>query len=121
MRVHASAGLGASRARAVTAGGAAEGRVKGRAAPPDGRHPQPPAPGIEASAVGRVTLHDIRHISATLPMAAGAGPKKVSHDLGRAGVALTLDLYCLTVEEMHERASGKLEGVLFPEKRAGAG
>ena len=76
---------------------------------------------LAAAAAKRVTLYDLRHTFAILSIAAGVEPKKVSHDLGHASVAFTLDVYCHMVEEMHDQASGKLEGVLFPEKGAKAG
>jgi integrase len=72
-------------------------------------------PVVEAAKISEdFTLYGLRHTFATLSMAAGVSEKKVSHDLGHATVAFTLDTYVHLVEVMHLEAEGKLAGMLFP-------
>ncbi len=61
-------------------------------------------------------LYDLRHSFATLSLAAGVEPKKVSYDLGHESVAFTFDTYIHIVEMMHLDAEGKLQSILFPKK-----
>jgi integrase len=41
----------------------------------------------------RVTLHDLRHTTASLAISAGANVKAVQRMLGHASAAMTLDIY----------------------------
>jgi integrase len=40
-----------------------------------------------------VRLHDLRHVAATLALAAGADPKVIQAILGHAGILLTADIH----------------------------
>ena len=46
-----------------------------------------------AAGIPRVTLHDLRHTSASLAVSAGANVKAVQRMLGHASAAMTLDIY----------------------------
>ncbi|HEX8653193.1 MAG TPA: tyrosine-type recombinase/integrase [Pyrinomonadaceae bacterium] len=62
-------------------------------------------------------LYDLRHLCATLLLAAGENPKVVSERLGHASIVLTLDTYSHVLPSMQQAATGKLESILF--KRTG--
>ncbi len=55
-----------------------------------------------------VRLHDLRHTSATLALAAGIHPKVVSERLGHSSIAITLDLYSHVIPGLQEEAAEKL-------------
>ena len=48
---------------------------------------------VVAAGIPRVTLHDLRHTSASLAVSAGANVKAVQRMLGHASAAMTLDVY----------------------------
>jgi integrase len=48
---------------------------------------------IKKAQVPKITLHDIRHLNATLLMINGENPKVVAERLGHSDVSVTLDLY----------------------------
>ncbi|MGH9919825.1 MAG: tyrosine-type recombinase/integrase, partial [Nitrososphaerales archaeon] len=50
-------------------------------------------PAVNASGVGPLRLHDLRHTCASLAIAAGADVKVLQRMLGHASAALTLDRY----------------------------
>lgn len=66
----------------------------------------------------RIRLHDLRHTSATLALAAGIHPKVVSERLGHSTVQLTLDRYSHVVDGIHEAAAEQLGDVIFGVDRA---
>jgi integrase len=55
-----------------------------------------------------VTLHGLRHGSATMQLAAGIAPKVVSQNLGHATVAFTMDTYTQVLEELLDDAAEAL-------------
>jgi integrase len=61
----------------------------------------------------RFRWYDCRHTCATLLLAAGENPKVVSERLGHTKVAFTLDRYGHVMPGMQEKASEKLEAILF--------
>jgi integrase len=61
----------------------------------------------------RIRLHDLRHTSATMALAAGVHPKIVSERLGHATVSMTLDIYSHVVHSMQEEAAERIGDVLF--------
>ncbi len=61
----------------------------------------------------RFRWYDCRHTCATLLLAAGENPKVVSERLGHATVAFTLDRYAHVLPGMQERATNRLEEILF--------
>ena len=50
-----------------------------------------------------IRLHDLRHLHATLGLAAGVHPKVMSERLGHSSVTITLDLYSHVTETMQAR------------------
>jgi integrase len=58
-------------------------------------------------------LYDLRHSCATLLLAANENPKVVSERLGHASITLTMDTYSHVMPDMQQRASEKLEHMLF--------
>lgn len=60
-----------------------------------------------------IRLYDLRHTCATLLLMAGENPKVVSERLGHASVTLTLDTYSHVLPDMQDRATAKLEAILF--------
>ncbi|MCA1567399.1 MAG: tyrosine-type recombinase/integrase [Acidobacteria bacterium] len=67
----------------------------------------------------RIRLYDLRHICATLLLAANEHPKVVSERLGHASITLTLDTYSHVLPTMQEGASQKLEAMLFKKAKRG--
>ncbi|HUY52659.1 MAG TPA: site-specific integrase [Streptosporangiaceae bacterium] len=52
-----------------------------------------------------VRFHDLRHGAATMLLTAGVEPKVISHILGHATVAFTMDVYTEVAEELAESAA----------------
>ena len=66
-----------------------------------------------------ITLHDLRHTSASLALAAGVHPKVVSERLGHANISITLDLYSHVIEDMQSEAAEQIGALLFGEATRG--
>ena len=60
-----------------------------------------------------VRFYDLRHTCASLLLTAGENAKVVSERLGHAGITITLDTYGHVMPGMQERATERLEGLLF--------
>jgi integrase len=60
-----------------------------------------------------IRLYGLLHTCATLLLAAGENPKIVAERLGHNSVTMTLDTYSHVLPDMQERATGKLEAILF--------
>lgn len=58
-------------------------------------------------------LYDLRHTCATLLLSAGENPKVVAERLGHANISMTLDTYSHVLPSMQQRATEKLEDMLF--------
>lgn len=58
-------------------------------------------------------VYDLRHSCATLLLAAGEHPKVVAERLGHATTTLTLDTYTHVLPGMQERATERLEEMLY--------
>jgi integrase len=63
----------------------------------------------------RIRLYDLRHSCATLLLIADENPKVVSERLGHSTIVLTLDTYSHVLPTMQERATAKLEKLLYAE------
>ncbi len=61
----------------------------------------------------KLRWYDLRHTCATLLLAAGENPKVVAERLGHSTVTLTLDTYGHVLPGMQERATERLEALLF--------
>lgn len=60
---------------------------------------------VREAPVPVIRLHDARHTSATLDLAAGTHPKVVQEKLGHANISLTLDLYSHVMPGMQASAA----------------
>jgi integrase len=68
---------------------------------------------VAAAPVPRIRLHDARHTSATLDLAAGTHPKVVQEKLGHANISLTLGLYSHVLPGMQEAAAAARGTLLY--------
>jgi integrase len=59
-----------------------------------------------------IRLHDLRHTHATLGLAAGINPKKMSERLGHSTVAFTLDVYTAAVPELDHDVAETIAGLV---------
>lgn len=66
----------------------------------------------EAGLPARVRMYDLRHAFVTFSLVAGVDVKTVSKEAGHANVAFTLQNYGSVLDEMHQAASDKREGLL---------
>jgi integrase len=60
----------------------------------------------------RIRVHDLRHTTASILLAAGTHPKLVQDLLGHSTVTLTLDTYSHLTEPLHEQAARTMDLVL---------
>lgn len=60
---------------------------------------------IKKAGVPKITLHDLRHLHATLLMINGENPKVVAERLGHSKVSITLDLYSHVTSDLQEGAA----------------
>lgn len=67
----------------------------------------------EEAKATRIRLYDLRHTCATLLLIADENPKVVSERLGHSTVVLTLDTYSHVLPTMQEKATAKLEKLLY--------
>lgn len=67
----------------------------------------------KAAKVKRVTVHGLRHTSATLLLAAGVQPNVVQKRLGHKQINITLDIYAHVLPSMQQDAAGKLGKLLY--------
>lgn len=61
----------------------------------------------------RIRLYDLRHSHATLLLAADENPKVVAERLGHSTIVLTLDTYSHVLPTMQQKATDKLEKMIF--------
>jgi integrase len=67
----------------------------------------------------RIRLYDLRHSCATLLLIAEENPKVVSERLGHSTIVLTLDTYSHVLPTMQQKATAKLEKMLYGSKEDG--
>ena len=72
-------------------------------------------PILEKAELPCIRLYDLRHTCATLLLIAEENPKVVSERLGHSTIVLTLDTYSHVLPTMQERASARLEKILYAE------
>ena len=70
-----------------------------------------------ADKLPEITLHELRHTSATLLLAHGTDIETVSHRLGHSKASVTLDVYGHALKKMDSTASDTLESI-FNRKKA---
>lgn len=68
---------------------------------------------VKAAGVPMIRLHDLRHTSASLGLAAGEPITVVSERLGHAKTSITLNVYSHTLPGQHREAADKLAAVMF--------
>lgn len=68
---------------------------------------------LQDAGLPSIRLYDLRHTCATLLLSAGENPKIVSERLGHASTTMTLDTYSHVLPDMQDRATAKLESMLF--------
>ena len=71
---------------------------------------------VVRAGVPKIRLHDLRHTSASLALAAGIHPKVVGERLGHSSVAITLDLYSHVAPALQAEAAEKLGRVIFDQR-----
>ena len=67
---------------------------------------------MQAAALGSTALHDLRHGSATLSLAAGVDIKIVQEMLGHATSAFTRDVYTSVVPEIAAAAAEAVAAIV---------
>lgn len=70
-------------------------------------------PILEKANLPQIRLYDLRHSHATLLLAADENPKIVAERLGHSTIVLTLDTYSHVLPTMQQRATDKLERMIF--------
>jgi integrase len=70
-------------------------------------------PILEKAELPRIRLYDLRHSCATLLLIADENPKVVIERLGHSTVVLTLDAYSHVLPTMQEKATARLEKMLY--------
>jgi integrase len=70
-------------------------------------------PILEKAELPRIRLYDLRHSCATLLLIAEENPKVVSERLGHSTIVLTLDTYSHVLPTMQEKATARLEKLLY--------
>ena len=73
-------------------------------------------PILEKAKLPRIRLYDLRHTCATLLLIAEENPKVVSERLGHSTIVLTLDTYSHVLPTMQEKATARLEKMLYAEE-----
>lgn len=72
-------------------------------------------PILKKAKLPQIRLYDLRHSCATLLLIAEENPKVVSERLGHSSIVLTLDTYSHVLPTMQEKATAKLEQMLYAE------
>lgn len=72
-------------------------------------------PILEKAKLPCIRLYDLRHSCATLLLIAEENPKVVSERLGHSTIVLTLDTYSHVLPTMQEKATARLEKMLYVE------
>src|SRR3954447_1661168 len=65
-----------------------------------------------------IRLHDLRHGTATLALAAGADVKVVSHELGHSSIQITQDLYTSVLPQVSKAAADAVAALLAGSRHA---
>jgi integrase len=67
---------------------------------------------LATAGLPRVRVHDLRHTTASVLLAAGTHPKVVQDLLGHSTITLTLDTYSHLTEPLHEQAARAMDLLL---------
>lgn len=68
---------------------------------------------VRKAGLPMIRLHDLRHTSATLALAAGVHPKIVQERLGHSSIGITMDTYSHVIQGMQEEAAAKVAKLIF--------
>lgn len=66
----------------------------------------------DSAGLPRIRIHDLRHLQASLLLAAGIHPKVVAERLGHAGTKLTMDTYSHVMPTLQREAADVLDRLL---------
>lgn len=66
-------------------------------------------PAVEASGLGHLRIHDLRHTCVSLAISAGADVKVLRRMLGHGSAAVTLDRYGHLMPGQSEAVAGRLD------------
>jgi integrase len=69
---------------------------------------------LAAAGIRGIRLYDLRHIAATLAVAAGVSVKVISDMLGQASISFTLERYSHVLPSIQDEAAAKVEQMLIP-------
>lgn len=69
-------------------------------------------PLLRKAGLPNIRLYDLRHLAASLALAAGVSPKVISEQLGHSSVAFTLDVYSHVLPHMQDAAAEKVQALL---------
>lgn len=67
---------------------------------------------LQAAALPKIRIHDLRHTAATLLLKHGVHPKVVQELLGHSSITLTLDTYSHVVPSLHVEVAAHMQGIL---------
>jgi len=70
---------------------------------------------VRLADVPKITIHDLRHLHATMLLKNGENPKVVSERLGHHDVGITLDIYSHVTPDIQDLAATRLEQSYFSE------
>lgn len=74
----------------------------------------------EKAGLPRIRLHELRHTSASLALAAGVPPRVVSERLGHSTIAITQNIYTHIFDELSRDAADKIAGLIPRRNRPAA-
>jgi integrase len=72
---------------------------------------------LDRAGLPRIRLYDLRHSQATIMLIMNEHPKVVSERLGHSSVQITMDTYSHVLSGMQERATERLEELLYADSR----
>lgn len=70
---------------------------------------------LKTNGFPHMRFHDLRHLSATILIAAGVPVKSVSARLGHTQISTTLDIYADALESVDRAAADRMDNYLLPE------
>jgi integrase len=68
---------------------------------------------MSTTAVPHIRLHDLRHLHATLALAAGVAPRVLADRLGHSTTAVTTDTYQHVLPDLDHEAARRVAALVF--------